>query len=301
MNTRRFFVPLWLLLTLVGIGCTPKVEAPPEKLTIGVVSYGEGGVSLDKYDRFKEYIAQQTSSVVELEPAYNELQAVEQIQQHNWDLVFAPPGIVAIATGKQQYVPLFPLATINSTERALLVVRQDSPIRTLNDLSNRVLGLGEVGSAAGYYLPLYDLYGLTLSQIQFAPTPRTMLEWLSQGKIDAGALSEKDYQQYQFEFRDTPFRILHVSRRIPDGAVLLSPNVDHARQEEIRSAMNAAPSDIASDAGYLPSSQPIDYKNFVELVNKVKPLESRVRQKPAVLTMEAPAATEQAPQTPASP
>ncbi|MCY7286306.1 MAG: phosphate/phosphite/phosphonate ABC transporter substrate-binding protein [Cyanobacteria bacterium CAN_BIN43] len=287
MNGKRILISsLIVLIGAITIGCGSQETVPPEKLSIGVVSYGEGASSIDKFQRLKEYLEKETNSMVELEPAYNELQAIEQIQGQRWDLVFAPPGLVAIALNQDRYIPLFPLATLSSTGRALLVVRAESPIQSLNDLSNKVIALGEKGSAAGYYIPLYDLYGLTLSEVRFASVPRQILEWLSQGTVDAGALSEADFEQYRKEFSSTNFRILHTSRLIPSGAVLLGPNVDRNRQELIRQAMSKAPADITADTGYLPTNPPIDYKTFVELVGKVSPLEERVRQKPAVLTME---------------
>jgi phosphonate transport system substrate-binding protein len=289
MNGKRILISsLMVLIGAMTIRCGSQETVPPEKLSIGVVSYGEGAGSIEKFQRLKEYLEKETHSIVELEPAHNELQAIEQIQGQRWDLVFAPPGLVAIALDQDRYIPLFPLATISSTGRALLVVRAESPIQSLGDLSNQVIALGEKGSAAGYYIPLYDLYGLTLREVRFASIPKETLEWLSQGKIEAGALSEADFEKYRKEFSSTNFRILHTSRLIPSGAVLLGPNIDRNRQELIRQAMSEASADITADTGYLPTSLPIDYKTFVELVGKVRPLEERVRQKPAVLTMEQP-------------
>jgi phosphonate transport system substrate-binding protein len=291
MNGKRILISsLIVLIGAMTISCGSKETVPPEKLSIGVVSYGEGAGSIDQFQRLKEYLEKETHSIVELEPAHNELQAIEQIHGQRWDLVFAPPGLVAIALDQDRYIPLFPLATLGTTGRALLIVRAESPIQSLSDLSNQVIALGEKGSAAGYYIPLYDLYGLTLSEVRFASVPKETLEWLSQGTIEAGALSEADFEQYRKEFSSTNFRILHTSRLIPSGAVLLGPKVDRNRQELIRQAMSEAPADITADTGYLPTTPPIDYKTFVELVGKVRPLEERVRQKPAVLTMEQPVA-----------
>ena len=72
-------------------------------------------------------------------------------------------------------------------QRSLIVVRNDSSIQKVSDLANKTIALGEPGSASGYYLPLYDLYGLTLAQIRSAPTPKTVLEWLGDGSISKSA------------------------------------------------------------------------------------------------------------------
>ena len=271
-----------ILLTLLLFGCESS-NILPEKVNIGVVSYGEEDISLDKYERFKNYIALQTKSIVELEPAYNELQAIDQISRNRWDIVFAPPGLAAIAIDQQLYEPLFSMGEVSSRQRSLLIVRDDSPIKKIPDLANKTLALGQIGSAAGYYVPLYDLYGLTLSEIRFAPTPKTALQLLEEGSVDAIALSEKNFEVYKRQFSQTKFRIIHTSRWIPPGLVLLSPTVERNREKQIRQFMSEASADMTADAGYIPSVKVPQYKQFIQLIKKVKPLELRVKETPAVL------------------
>ena len=271
-----------ILLTLLLGGCESS-NILPEKVNIGVVSYGEEDISLDKYERFKNYIALQTKSIVELEPAYNELQAIDQISRNRWDIVFAPPGLAAIAIDRQLYEPLFSMGEVSSRQRSLLIVRDDSPIKKIPDLANKTLALGQIGSAAGYYVPLYDLYGLTLSEIRFAPTPKTALQLLEEGSVDAIALSEKNFEVYKRQFSQTKFRIIHTSRWIPPGLVLLSPTVERNREKQIRQFMSEASADMTADAGYIPSVKVPQYKQFIQLIKKVKPLELRVKETPAVL------------------
>ncbi|MDM9380987.1 PhnD/SsuA/transferrin family substrate-binding protein [Chlorogloeopsis sp. ULAP01] len=289
ISPRFFLLILLVLIGQLGIGCNAKqTNNIPNRLTIGVVSYGEGKVSLDKYERFKDYIGSQTRSLIELEPAYNELQAVAQIQRKRWDIVFAAPGLAAIAIGKELYIPLFSMEGVSSRQRSLLIVRDEQPIKKISDLANKTVALGETGSAAGYYVPLYDLYGLTLAQIRSAPTPETVLEWISNKTVDAGAISEQDFELYQRKFATTKFRILHTSRWIPPGVVLLAPTVERNQQQQIQKAMNDAPADIAADAGYVPAARIPNYTEFIKLIEKVKPLEGRVKQKPATLLPEKP-------------
>ncbi|MGD1909444.1 MAG: phosphate/phosphite/phosphonate ABC transporter substrate-binding protein [Rivularia sp. (in: cyanobacteria)] len=274
-----------IILVLLGVGCdSPPIL--PEKITLGVVSYGQENVSLDKYERFKNYIAAKTKSIVELEPAYNELQAIDQIRRNRWDIVFAPPGLAALAIDKQLYEPLFSMGEVSSTERSLLIVRDDSPIKEISDLANKTIALGQIGSAAGYYVPLYDLYGLTLAEIRFAPTPKKILQWLKDDNVDAGALSEKNFDIYRRQFSQTKFRTIRTSRWIPPGVVLISPTVELNRERQIQTFMNEAPADITADAGYIPGAKIPEYSQFIQLIKKVKPLEARVKETPAVLLPE---------------
>ncbi|AFZ35413.1 hypothetical protein Sta7437_1857 [Stanieria cyanosphaera PCC 7437] len=275
------FFSFWLLIPLVA-GCS-STTVNSEKITIGVIGYGEEAVSVEKYQQLQEYLAQETNSIVELEPAYNELQALEQIRRNNWSIVFAPPGLAAIAIGQQMYLPIFPLAKVSSLERSVFVVREDSQINQVSQLANQIVALGQPGSAAGYYLPLYDLYGLTLAKIIFAPTPEQLLNLLAQGKAVAGALSENEFERYRSKFGETKFRVIHTSRWIPAGVVLIGPTVERNQQENIKTVMSQAPSELVSDAGYVLGSKIPDYQEFIKLVNKVQPIERQVNNEPVVL------------------
>ncbi|MDJ0636228.1 MAG: PhnD/SsuA/transferrin family substrate-binding protein [Xenococcaceae cyanobacterium MO_188.B29] len=277
---------LLIVLGIITYGCNNQSSLNLNKLTIGVVSYGEGIVSLSNYERLQQYLARKTNSIVELEPTYNELQALEQIQRKNWSIVFAPPGLAAIAIGQELYTPIFPLEKISNLERSVIVVKADSDIGKLGDLSNQTIALGKRGSAASYYLPLYDLYGLTLAKVIFASTPKQILQLISEGKVKSGALAEYEYERHHKDFPNTKFRILHKSRWIPAGVVLLSPDIESNQQEQIKTIMIEAPTDIAADAGYIPTFQVPDYQEFIKLVNKVQPLEEQVRQTPATLIIQ---------------
>ena len=284
--TRVYKILLVIFLGVFTYACNNQSQLNLEKLTIGVVSYGEGSVSISNYERLQQYLARKTRSIVELEPTYNELRALEQIQRKNWSIVFAPPGLAALAIDRELYNPIFPLEKVSTLERSVIVVRADSDITNLGDLSNQTIALGKRGSAAGYYLPLYDLYGLTLAKVIFASTPKQVLNLISEGQVASGALAEYEYERYQQDFPDTKFKILHKSRWIPAGVVLLSPNIEYNQQEQIKTIMIEAPADIIADAGYVPSFEVPDYQEFIKLVNKIKPLEEQVRQTPATLVIQ---------------
>lgn len=278
----KFFC-FWLLIPILA-GCN-STTVNSEKITVGVIGYGEEVVSVAKYQQLQEYLAKETNSIVELEPAYNELQALEQIRRNNWSIVFAPPGLAAVAIGQEMYLPIFPLAKVSSLERSVFVVREDSQINQISQLANQIVALGQPGSAAGYYLPLYDLYGLTLAKIIFAPTPEQLLNLLAQGKAVAGALSENEFERYRNKFSGTKFRVFHTSRWIPAGVVLVGPTVERNQQENIKTVMSQAPSELVSDAGYVLDAKIPDYQEFIKLVNKVQPIETQVNKQPAVLVV----------------
>lgn len=274
-----FLLPLVWLVS----GCQQVPETTPERLSVGVVSYGEGNRSLEQYAGFKEYLGSQLKNIIELEPAYNEIKALTQIDRRRWDLVLAPPGLAAVAISQENYVPLFPLTGVENT-RSVIVVTENSSVRQLRDLAGKTVAFGQPGSATGYYLPIYNLYGLTLKKARFAPTPRTILQWLAEEDVAAGALSLADYNRYRSEFSPTRFRILHTdAHNVPTGAILVGEGVERNRQEQIRRKLSEVPPSIAAAAGFIPNGKLPDYDYMIDVVERVKPIAQRIKEEPAPL------------------
>jgi phosphonate transport system substrate-binding protein len=278
--SRRFFLFNLLGLTFASCQRTPKVEGT---LTVGVLNYGGGEQIIKQYAKFNSYLGEKTNSYIQLEPVFNENRAVERLEARAWSLIFAPPGLAAIAIARHQYVPLFPLIGISNL-RSIFVVRQDSPITELKQLQGKTVALGQLGSATGYYFPLYNLYGITLAEILFAPTPKAALELVAQGKAIACAISEAELSLFGSQFSPTGFRILFKDPHyVPLGVVLIGPNIELNRQEFIRKVMSESPSGLAQEVGYVPNGQVPDYKYMISVVDRVSSISSNLQKKPVRL------------------
>ncbi|WP_341528211.1 PhnD/SsuA/transferrin family substrate-binding protein [Nostoc sp. UHCC 0302] len=274
--SRRFFLLQLLGLTVTGCQSTPKFEG---EITIGAINYGGSGEIINQYAKFNRYLGEKTKAYIQLEPVFNETRAIERLEARAWSLVFAPPGLAAIAIARYQYVPIFPLLGVSNL-RSILVVRKDNPITDLKQLQGQTVALSQPGSATGYYLPLFNLYGLTLKEVLFAPVPKTVLELVTQGKATAGAVSIA-------EFNETPqpdLRILYTDPHyVPPGVVLIGPTIERNRQEYIRQVMSEFPSVLAEEIGYVPNGQVPDYKYMMTVVERVKLFAGKLQNKPAPL------------------
>ncbi len=278
--SRRFFLFNLLGFTFTACQSPKKFEGA---LTVGVINYGGGEQIINQYAKFNNYLGEKTNAYIQLDPAFNENRAVERLKARAWSLVFAPPGLAAIAIARYQYLPLFPLIGINNL-RSIFVVRKDNPITELKQLQGKVVALGQLGSATGYYFPLYNLYGTTLADILFAPTPKAALELVAQGKAIACAVSESELSLYGSQLASTEFRILFKDPHyVPLGVVLIGPNVERNRQEFIRKVMSDAPSGLAQEVGYVPNGQVPDYRYMISVVDRVSSITSQLQNKPVRL------------------
>ncbi len=283
MRSRHLLLSCALFLVVFLAGCGSTDTGTRKRLTIGVVSYGEGQRSLKQFSELKGHLEASLKSLIELEPALNERQAIQQIERQSWDLVFAPPGLAAIAISQEQYVPLMRREG-GSNQKSVIVVSDSSPAQTLKNLASQPLALGQEGSATGYYLPVFNLFGLTMSEVKFASTPKAVLGLISDGEVAAGALSLAELERYKSDFNDTKFRVLfRDTHNVPAGSVLVGPSVERNFQEEIRAALESAGSPVAAAAGYIPNSDPPDYSYLIRVVKQVRPIAQRIKEKPAPL------------------
>jgi phosphonate transport system substrate-binding protein len=278
MFSRRLFL-LQLLFLLSA--CKTEETSKLGKMTIGVVSYGEGDRAIEQYSALVDYLEAQLKTIIELEPTFNEIRALQQIKQRVWSLAFVPPGLAAIAIFEEQYSPICPLEGVEKM-RSLIVVREESPFKKLVDLKGQAIALGQPGSATGYYLPLYKLYGLTLAEIRIAPTPKTILEWIETKEVAAGALSLADLERYSKNFQQTKFRVIDTNS-VPSGAVIVGSTVELYQQERIRKLLTSASPNLIAAAGYLPNATIPNYKPLMEMIVKVRPLEDKIKKKPVIL------------------
>jgi phosphonate transport system substrate-binding protein len=237
---------------------------------LGTVSYGSGEKTIAQYDRLIRYLEEKLQAVVQLEPAYNERKALERIKSQAWSIVFAPPGLAAIALTKHRYLPVAPLVGVSSL-RSVLVVLKNSPYQTLGSLAGKTLAIGQPGSAVGYYFPIFNLYGLTLASLAIPGTPKAILDAIAQGKADVGALSLEEFNTYKTEINQAEFRILFTdAHTVPSGLVLISPNVDRTVQESIQKLLNDMPSVVAQEAGFVPNGAIPDYTYMISVVERVR-------------------------------
>lgn len=259
-----------------------------QQFVLGTVSYGSGEKTVAQYERLTHYLEEKLQAVVQLEPAYNERKALERLKSQAWSIVFAPPGLAAIAMTKYRYLPVAPLVGVSS-RRSVIVVLKDSPAQTLGSLAGKTLALGQPGSAVGYYLPIFNLYGLTLASLVLPGTPKAILEAITYGKADVGALSLEEFNTYKTQVNQAEFRILFTdAHTVPPGLVLLDPNLEQTVQKSIQEVLNDTPSVVAQEAGFVPNGTIPNYTYMVSVVERVRTIFPAETQEGAALLTQKP-------------
>lgn len=278
---RRSFI--LQMLFVIAACASEEISTKQVELVVGIVNYRDSTQTLDKFARFKEYLGNKTHTVIQLEPTFSETVAIERIKSQSWSLVFAPPGLAALANTLYKYELLFSLG-IDVNSRACLVVRSDSKLRNLKDLQGKTVALLSPGSATGYYIPLYNLHGLTLKEVLFASTPSEVLQLVADKKADVGAVSLEEFNSYRTKLSNVDFRVLFSNKEnLPPGAVLIASSVESKNRDLIEKYMREASPTLVQEVGYIPNGDVPDYKYMNSVIERVAPLTARLKSKPVRL------------------
>ncbi len=136
--------------------------------------------------------------------------------------------------------------------RSVILVREDSPIRSLSDLAGRRIAFEDAGSTTAFLLPLAALKraGLRAAEIDdvtqppvegavayfFARSETSILTAVARGVADAGAMSDEEWKDFR---HDKPgpaglLRVLHQSDPVPRAFVLTGPGVSPKQRDGLR-------------------------------------------------------------------
>jgi phosphonate transport system substrate-binding protein len=179
------------------------------------------------------------------------------------------------ATGK-------PTTELVDFYKSMIIVKADSPIKTLADLKGKKIAWQDVTSAAGYTYPAYvlkkagidpekDVTGITIKGHD-----KGVLAVLN-GEVDAAAIFQ---DARNIVIKDVPdvfskTRVLGFSDKIPNDTISVRPDMDKAWQTKIQQAFIDIGNDpegqkiifdVYSHKGYVPSNDKIF--DIVRSVNK---------------------------------
>ena len=219
--------------------------------------------------------------------------AEKKISEKQWDIAFTREPFTSIAAINAEYFFVARMTRLsNSDVQTAIIVKQDSPIKTLNDISVKTkLAISDSSSAALYYMPIYDLYGRGFTKVyQKPPYFVNAITALNENKVDASVVlygnispAMKLPETTTEKASETPsmglaeisqkinegfYRVITLSRPIPSGSVYISPNKkdDQAYLEQLLRDVN---SEIRKKANYEFGQREEDYGFFKGLKKRV--------------------------------
>ncbi len=153
----------------------------------------------------------------------------------SFDFVYANPYHILRESTHQGYIPL-----VRDAEplRGILVVRKDSPARSLADLQGKTLAMPSPNALGASLLLRADLERLHHVKMapQYVKTHSSVYLHVATGLAEAGGGVEKTLEEQDQSVRDA-LRILYTSRELPSHPVAAHPRVPKAVREKLRRAL----------------------------------------------------------------
>ncbi|MGC5196971.1 phosphate/phosphite/phosphonate ABC transporter substrate-binding protein [Aphanothece microscopica] len=188
---------------------------------------------------------------VQLEPLSSTDRARDKLEAHQWDAAFLPPGLTAFAL--RQAAGYSPLRVLGGrhTSRSSILVLASSRFQSLADLNGARVGLLPRGSLTGFYLPLYNMHGLSLGQVTFALDFPALQTMLNEGQVDAIAWDDS------LPPPSVPVRSLASdTHKIPLGALVLSGSLADADYLPFLKNLDASSAQMPATIGYAATMMP---------------------------------------------
>jgi len=161
--------------------------------------------------------------------------------QGNFDFAYMNPYHILKAVPAQGYIPL---VRDKAPLRGVLVVRKDGPIRTVAELSGKVVAFpspNALGAALLMRADLERLYHIKVTPL-YVKTHSSVYLHVVKDLTAAGGGVQKSLQEQSPDIRDA-LRVLYTTRPLPSHPVAAHPRVPKEQREKVRRALLAMGAD----------------------------------------------------------
>ncbi len=277
---------VFLIFSFFWMNLTSFIYANDDRIIFGLDPWQKPKAMHDMYTPLVDYLGRQLNINAILIVVKNYEVLSYKIQNRKIDVgIFSPndyvetkeqaPGLKYIVTPKTNFH-----GDIRDHYKSIIIVHEDSPFHTLQDLKGKRFAFTDKKSTSGYIYPNMLLKDRGIN-------PRTYFSevfWLKKhsrvtvaivnNSIDAGATFDNHVQR-EIITQGKVFRIIAESSPIPNGAVAAGPHVSDAICMKIREALIKLTADspalqATSKGGVGIGGYTIRSDQFYDIIRKVK-------------------------------
>lgn len=220
----------------------PVPAAAGATYTLGVVPQFEPRKIYAIWKPIADELSRRTGLEMQLVVPINITEFEAALEKGTFDFVYANPYHILRVSDSQGYIPL-----VRDREplRGILVVRRDSPVKSVKELAGKTLAVpspNSVGASLLLRADLERLYGVHLSMLNARTHSSVYLNVLN-GLADAGGGVQKSLAEQSPEVQEG-LRILYTTRAMPSHPIAAHPRIKPDVRELVRKAvleMSATP------------------------------------------------------------
>jgi phosphonate transport system substrate-binding protein len=243
MKRRKF---LWYSL-LFMIGCTSDVNTAdqlkitaPKKLRLAVTDVSGIEDLKRDYGDFRITLEQVLGIPIEFFPVDNSTAAAPALLLGEVDIVFAGPSEYLVLNSRAKAIPVIAVRRINY--HSIIVVRADSPIKSVSQLKGKTIAMRKVGSTSGHISPTKLLMDAGLdpnTDLKIVMLDDKGILALKKGEVDAWATASDRYQNILVGegLSEEDFSILITGQLLPSDVFVVSSQMASNLIEYLQSQM----------------------------------------------------------------
>lgn len=267
---RTLALSLAAVAALTLVGCSPAESpanananafCPTGELKFGIEPFEDPAKLEPAYRVLAAALGKELDCKVEVQVVEDYAAEVLAMRNGKLDIgQFGPMGFVFAST-KANAEPLVSFGTADgklSSYTAGIWVPKDSGIKGIEDLRDKDLALGSVGSTSGDVLPRFGLKKAGIAEDELNMNyagghPEAMLA-LTKGTVDAAQINSQTLASARESgnFDPAGFRQIWKSEAIPNDPIAVSADADPAFKAAVKDALlNLAPADIEAVGKFL--------------------------------------------------
>jgi len=237
-------------LLLVAAVCLPTgvTAQEPAELTIGLIPEMNVFEQVERFRLLADFLSESVGQPVQLTMLSRYGNIVERIVNKEVDAAFLGSFTGALASAQLGMIPVARPINLDgsSTYWGYIFVRTDSGIETVEQMRGRRLALVERATTAGYVFPVAWLRNQGVedveeyfSEVQFWGSHDASIQAVLEGRADVGAAKNTIWEHLVREDPriESELQILATSAKVPSNGLLISPDVDAAVRDQIRSIL----------------------------------------------------------------
>jgi phosphonate transport system substrate-binding protein len=208
------------------------VRAQPRKLTLGIPEGKTPGSALKEHEAFIRHInsSKEFQFEVKVFPTYDAV--YDAFKAKKLDL--ASIGPVKYVQARHE-TGAIPIAMEGAMQRAVIAVRNDSPLKSVGELKGKTFAFGYKDSTSTHLMPLlvlskHHIKEADLGKANFLGSQQeTIVDAVVAGRADAGALAGSVFDQNKAKLR-----ALEQSELFPGPPIVAQKGTDNATIEKLR-------------------------------------------------------------------
>jgi phosphonate transport system substrate-binding protein len=222
-----------LFSLLVLLVLAPLASAQEAPYTFNVLNQRTVALTSQYWNPILLYVSRKSGVPLELRLARTSMEADTLAEQGAYHFIYSNHFF----TPDREKFGFRPIARpVGAGIRGAIVVRNDSPLRTLQDLAGREVAFANPEAFAGYWLPMDALLKAKIAvKAVFMSNQEAGLAQLKVGSLPAAAANALIAERYARRV-GLDYRVLWSSELYNDLAIMASPRVPPAKANAVRDA-----------------------------------------------------------------